>query len=357
MCKIRINKEKCVKLFEVYNTPDHINMNDDIKTWYDEDAIPFFVLSSMEVVVCPKQTKHLDYYSKGKTPYQERDFVNKVILQGRYWESTNTMSFWLLKSQDLPYIRAAYQKICDKTRDCFILYRDKKYKINHDENYIWLSTTDISDGNRKNTLDVREFNKLKDTFDETKDYVARNYGLRVEKNGVETTRKFNDYELFAATCFQFWTDYLRTSNVICTTEEFKTFISLLTNKTHTLDEMLDYFYSKIRRKRGVLSQDINSIKYQPMNNDNLIGKTLNRLGVDDSEYEIEYYQGTNLPYSFTIKIYDNIDRFKEIVGNFKAHGDKFIVDRVFGKKLYNNKVLTSCRVRLTPENDAFWNKK
>lgn len=81
---------------EMYSTPDTVIKKGEDKLnpknrYYQLDAIPFFVMNSGKVILCPKHSVHKEFYRK-MNKVDEHNFINSIALQGRFWENDNIIS-------------------------------------------------------------------------------------------------------------------------------------------------------------------------------------------------------------------------------------------------------------------------
>lgn len=329
-----------------YNTPDNIVVNNEVLSWTDDDAIPFFLMPNKQIVLCKPKTRHVDYLnSQFDNISSKRKFINQVNLQGRFWKNHNAFSFWNVDDNNDSKIKFVVNRLSPRKNGALIFYNNNEYKyVVEQDGYEWLKN--ISNKRERNGLDDTIRKKLDYWFDSDMDFVNRQYVMSDLRYGHVMTRELTQYELLAATCYQIWTDFLMNPHSKTTTftlEDLEVYIDLKYHGRVSFKELFNYFHKMMRKKMIPISSKEHEEGDIDANTMNDFQTLMDSLDFGDSEYYIEYYDDSDEPYSCNVKTTDHY-KAKDALETISS-SNEFIADRLVKRNINDDITLISFRIR------------
>lgn len=331
-----------------FNTPDNILLDDEkVLHWADKDTVPFFVLPNGKIITCPPETKHNDYIEqKFKDKNKQRSFINSVIMQGRYWKNSNIFAFWNINEDNRHYLNAVIKKLSPSPYTSKVYFNNVIYTLNKSKDgYEWVQEDKKEKPNKDIALTDDKKRIIKHWINSDMEFIDNSYVMSEKTGNKLSTRKLNNFELLAATCFQLWTDFFMNPYSKFdkfTLDELMLYIDLKYHGRVSFKELFEYFHQHMRKKM-IPSHSENDYQSDEMNSENDFESLMETYKIPDSQYTIIYYEDSDEPYSCNVRI-DDYKKASEIINDIKTKGN-FIIDRFNTRKIKDNLTIYSFRIR------------
>ena len=316
---------------ENHHAPDLVDFQGRTYYWRNDDALPFFVLSDRTIEYGEKGERHdkhiNDTYGDG---FPARNFVDDIILQGRYWPSGNMFSFW---DVDWDYFSAQQlitlmSKVCGdqgkNVEGAKLAYRDKVYGV-AEGRFIELENT-----KERRTLDDAMYRSLDTMFKSELDYVKRTVYVMERVGQGMACRQLNDLEAYAAACYRFSSDFFHNKNSQYDKEDFREYIDRKFKGRTSFDELYSYF-TRVLRNKTVPSAQRNSYFHTMSNFKDDIMDCAYENGLADVDIRV-LPDESGKPYSYNVKTM-KASAAKKFYNAAIKRG--FIVDRFMERPLNN----------------------
>ena len=318
---------------ENHHAPDFVLFNDTVYRWTDPDAIPFFVLSDGEIEYGEKGKRHADFMdSTFRGAFDRRNFVDDIILQGRYWESGNIFSFWYV---DWDYfsgngIIQILAEVCRRFNSsvvgAYLAYKHKTYVVAKNDDYYWLK--EVENTKERRTLDQKTYDRIDSMFSSEVSYVKRTVCVLEGFGQTMVPRDLNPFEAIAAGCYRMASDFFHDKNSEFDKEDFRAYLDTRFKGRVTFDELIDYFSGTLRnrlRPKSVVSGMLRTLS----NFDDDILDSIHRYGLSDVDMKI-IPSDDGTPYSYNIYT-TKIQSANRLCSYMVDSG--YIVDRKVGRKV------------------------
>lgn len=263
----------------------------------DNDAVPFFVLSDGRYVLGIPQKTHMQSIHKwfGGDPMMTREFVNNVILQGRYWKDVNYFSFWHLEDRLVQYAINAMMSIGDKERPCKMFYRREAYVVDLNNGTMEKESEQSLERDYEGLPAISK-NAMMSKWRNDAEY-ARNAYVVSTWNGEEYGfRRPNNVEKYAIAAANIVKDYYAGKGSKKKAPQFSIdqwygFVESWSDGKLTFDDLMSYYHIRLRKKlAGRNDKSVPSeLKKQDTSKgmyDTPIEQYLNECGLDDTQYHM-----------------------------------------------------------------------